>query len=125
MGRSSRNKLTKDEAEDFDSWSRDRELHTTSKIFMNGIDIKCRSKAQKDALNAMENHDISIITGPPGTGKTYLSCARALKYLKEDPGTYKKIILIKRLPEKFYFISSIIYKYKYKDLFKYFKNNLE
>ncbi|CAB4159516.1 PhoH Phosphate starvation-inducible protein PhoH, predicted ATPase [uncultured Caudovirales phage] len=95
MRRQSKNKLTREEAEDFENWSRDRELQTTTKIFTNGIDIKCRSKAQKDALNAIENHDISIVTGPPGTGKTYLSCARALKYLKEDPGTYKKIILIK------------------------------
>jgi phosphate starvation-inducible PhoH-like protein len=38
---------------------------------------------------------ISIITGPPGSGKTYLSCARALKFLKEESSTYKKIVLIK------------------------------
>ena len=90
-----KNQLSKEEQEDFDQWSREREAIETSKNFNEKIDIKCRSKAQKDALNAIENHDISIVTGPPGTGKTYLSCARALKYLKEDPGTYKKIILIK------------------------------
>lgn len=90
-----KNQLNKEEQEDFDQWSKEREAIETSKNFNERIDIKCRSKAQKDALNAIENHDISIVTGPPGTGKTYLSCARALKYLKDDPGTYKKIILIK------------------------------
>lgn len=88
-------KLGKEEIEDLENWERDREMLNMTKLFKSGIDIKCRSKAQKDALNAIENHDISIITGPPGTGKTYLSCARALKYIKDDAGTYRKIILIK------------------------------
>tara|TARA_R110000868_G_scaffold325136_1_gene585904 strand:- start:58 stop:825 length:768 start_codon:yes stop_codon:yes gene_type:complete len=89
-------KLNKDEQEEFDTWSQERsQLSLNSNMVGNKIEIKCKSKAQKDALLAIENHDISIITGPPGTGKTYLSCARALKYLKEDGGTYKKIILIK------------------------------
>jgi phosphate starvation-inducible PhoH-like protein len=92
---SRRSKLGKDELEEIETWDRTRELLTTSKLFKSGIDIKCRSAAQKDALSAMENHDISIITGPPGTGKTYLSCARALKYIKDDASTYHKIILIK------------------------------
>ena len=88
-------RLGKEELEDISNWEREREALHTAKLFTNKIEIKCRSKAQKDALNAIENHDISIVTGPPGTGKTYLSCARALKYVKDDPGTYKKIILIK------------------------------
>lgn len=88
-------KLGKEEIEDLENWERDREMLNMTKLLKSGIDIKCRSKAQKDALNAIENHDISIITGPPGTGKTYLSCARALKYIKDDAGTYRKIILIK------------------------------
>jgi len=89
-------KLNKDEQEEFDTWSQERsQLNLNLAMVGNKIEIKCKSKAQKDALIAIENHDISIITGPPGTGKTYLSCARALKYLKEESGKYKKIILIK------------------------------
>jgi phosphate starvation-inducible PhoH-like protein len=89
-------KLNKDEQEEFDTWSQERsQLNLNLAMVGNKIEIKCKSKAQKDALIAIENHDISIITGPPGTGKTYLSCARALKYLKEENGKYKKIILIK------------------------------
>jgi len=88
-------RLSKEELEDIETWQRERDALLATKSFTNKIEIKCRSKAQKDALVAIENHDISIITGPPGTGKTFLSCARALKYLKDDPGTYNKIILIK------------------------------
>lgn len=89
------NKLGKEELEELANWDRDREMLATTKIFRSGIDIKCRSKAQKDALNAIENHDISVIIGPPGVGKTYLACARALKYIKDEAGTYRKIVLIK------------------------------
>lgn len=60
-----------------------------------GINIKCRTKAQKDVIKLIDDKDISIITGPPGTGKTYLSCAKALKYIKDNPDLYKKITLIK------------------------------
>lgn len=88
-------KLGKEDLDDIDAWQKDRDSLLAAKAVTNKIEIKCRSKAQKDAVSSIENHDISIITGPPGTGKTYLSCARALKYLKDDPGTYKKIILIK------------------------------
>ena len=59
---SRRSKLGKDELEEIETWDRTRELLATSKLFKSGIDIKCRSAAQKDALSAMENHDISIIT---------------------------------------------------------------
>jgi phosphate starvation-inducible PhoH-like protein len=88
-------RLNKEELEDIETWQRERDTLLANKVVNNKIEIKCRSKAQKDAISAIEDHDISVITGPPGTGKTYLSCARALKYLKDDPGTYKKIILIK------------------------------
>jgi predicted ribonuclease YlaK len=89
------NKLGKEELEELENWDRDREMLATTKIFKSGIDIKCRSKAQKEALNAIEDHDISVILGPPGVGKTYLACARALKYIKDEAGTYRKIVLIK------------------------------
>jgi phosphate starvation-inducible PhoH-like protein len=88
-------KLSKDEIEDVTNWQQERSYLKTVKSLSIPIEIKCRSKAQKDVVEAIENKVISIITGPPGTGKTYLSCARALKFLKEDATTYRKIILIK------------------------------
>lgn len=90
-----KNQFNRDEQEEIDNWAKERDALSTAKNFTEKIDIKCRSKAQREALLAIEEHDISIITGPPGTGKTYLSCARALKYLKDEPSTYRKIILIK------------------------------
>jgi len=80
---------------EIEQWSEERRVVDLNRSFDKGISIKCRTQSQKEVLKAIENCDISIVTGPPGTGKTYLSCARALKYLKDDPGTYKRIILIK------------------------------
>jgi len=91
-----RNKLNKEELEDISNWEKSRTQHSVpSKGITNRIDIKCRSKAQKDVLQAIEEKVISVIIGPPGTGKTYLSCARALKFVKEESTTYRRIILIK------------------------------
>jgi phosphate starvation-inducible PhoH-like protein len=88
-------KLTKDEIEDIETWEGQRNYAKSIRGMATNIEIKCRSAAQKEVLRAIESSVISIITGPPGSGKTYLSCARALKFLKEESSTYKKIVLIK------------------------------
>ena len=49
-------KLNKDEQEEFDTWSQERsQLSLNSNMVGNKIEIKCKSKAQKDALLAIEN----------------------------------------------------------------------
>lgn len=80
---------------EIEQWTEERRFNDLNRNFDKGISIKCRTQAQKEVLKAIETSDISIITGPPGTGKTYLSCARAIKFIKDDPGVYKRIILIK------------------------------
>lgn len=88
--------LTDDEInEEILQWTEERRTAMLNSSLSGSVVIKCRTKSQKEVLKVIEDHDISIITGPPGTGKTYLSCARALKYIKENPGTYKRIVLIK------------------------------
>jgi len=90
-----KNRLTKEEQMDLEDWNQERKSLKTKATMQKKIEIKCKSKAQKDVIETIENNYISIITGPPGTGKTYLSCARALKYIKDEGGTYRNIILIK------------------------------
>lgn len=91
----SKGRTEKEEIENLDEWDR-RDIANKMKNSLSAkIEIKCKSNAQKEVLTTIEENFISIITGPPGTGKTYLSCARALKYIKDPKEPYKKIILIK------------------------------
>lgn len=59
------------------------------------IDIKCKSENQKKLVNSIKEKEITICEGPPGSGKTFLSCAEALLLLKNNYPTYKQIILLK------------------------------
>jgi len=58
------------------------------------LDIKCKNTSQKKLLNLITNNDITICSGPAGTGKTFLACAHALKMLKTDD-RFRKILLVK------------------------------
>lgn len=58
------------------------------------VNIKCKSENQKKLVKSIQEKDITICSGPAGTGKTFLSCAEALLTLKRDP-KIKKIILVK------------------------------
>jgi len=96
MAKTGRNKLNKEELEDVERWEIEREmLQKQAPPKFGSINIKCKSKTQKAVIDSIEDKIISIIIGPPGTGKTYLSCARALKFIKDEPAVYKKIVLIK------------------------------
>jgi phosphate starvation-inducible PhoH-like protein len=85
-----------EEAEQIEQWTQERATKKKEEINMNySINIKCKSKTQKDVIQSIDDKDISIITGPPGSGKTYLACAKALKFIKDEPEKYKEIVLIK------------------------------
>lgn len=58
------------------------------------VNIKCKSENQKKLVKSIQEKDITICSGPAGSGKTFLSCAEALITLKKDP-KIKKIILVK------------------------------
>ncbi len=90
-----KNRLSQEELEDLETWEKNRRAQQQAQALTQKIDIKYRSKTQKDVVQSIEKNVISVVMGPPGTGKTYLTCARALKFIKDESGTYKKIVLIK------------------------------
>ncbi len=58
------------------------------------LDVKCKNEKQKDFLKLMKNKKkvICFGIGSPGTGKSYLSLAFALKELKDEK--YDKVVMI-------------------------------
>ncbi len=58
------------------------------------INIKHKTLNQKKLTDSIKKNEITICNGLPGTGKTFLACAEALKLLKNTQ-KYKRVVLIK------------------------------
>lgn len=61
------------------------------------IDLKHKNEVQKKLTQSIKTGDVTICTGPAGTGKTLLSVAEALLLLKTHPDTYYEIKLVKSI----------------------------
>ena len=62
------------------------------------VNYKCRTENQGKLRDSIRNNEISIVSGLPGTGKTYIACAEALKLIKSK-SKYKKILLVKSVTQ--------------------------
>jgi len=58
------------------------------------VSVKHKTKNQKKLTESIKKNEITICNGLPGTGKTFLACAEALKLLKNTV-KYKRVVLIK------------------------------
>jgi phosphate starvation-inducible PhoH-like protein len=58
------------------------------------IEVKHKNETQKKLTQSIKNNDVTVCTGPAGTGKTYLSCLQAISELKNNE-LIKKIVLVK------------------------------
>lgn len=63
------------------------------------IDIKHKNETQKKLTQAIKINDVTICTGPAGTGKTLLSVFEALLLLKNQGDIYKEIKLVKSITQ--------------------------
>jgi phosphate starvation-inducible PhoH-like protein len=59
--------------------------------------IKPRTQNQNEYIKTILEHDLTICTGPAGTGKTFLACAVALRAL--EMGTIGKIVVTRPIVE--------------------------
>jgi phosphate starvation-inducible PhoH-like protein len=68
--------------------------------YLNGMTIKtkCRNENQKKLVKSIKENEITIVSGLPGTGKTFLACAEALKQVKTK-SKFKKILLVKSVTQ--------------------------
>jgi len=58
------------------------------------LELKHKNEIQKVLTQSIRDNDVTICTGPAGTGKTYLSCVQALTELKINE-KIRKIVLVK------------------------------
>jgi len=57
------------------------------------VKVQCKNESQKKLIKSIKENEITIISGFPGTGKTFMACAEALRMLKNHE--FKQIILVK------------------------------
>ncbi|MEX2671816.1 MAG: PhoH family protein [Phycisphaeraceae bacterium] len=60
-------------------------------VYVRGKPVVGRTQGQKHYLEAISKHDLTVCTGPAGTGKTYLAVAAAVAMLKR--GDVRKLVL--------------------------------
>ena len=63
------------------------------------IDIKHKNETQKKLTQAIKINDVTICTGPAGTGKSLVSIYMALKLLRDEPEKYNNIKFVKSITQ--------------------------
>ncbi|MFW6272374.1 MAG: PhoH family protein [bacterium] len=64
-------------------------------LLPNDIKIVSKNESQKELIKSIKNNEITICSGPAGTGKTFVAVAYALRLLRASTNRYKKIYLVK------------------------------
>ena len=89
-----RGKLSEEELEEVQNFVYRKNAEEDKFLQSMSVNIKCKNENQKLVIESIKNNEITIVSGLPGTGKTYLACAESLKLIKTKP-KYKKILLVK------------------------------
>ena len=89
-----RGKLSEEELEEVQNFVYRKNVEEDKFLQSMSVNIKCKNENQKLVIGSIKNNEITIVSGLPGTGKTYLACAEALKLIKTKT-KYKKILLVK------------------------------
>ena len=93
MGRKNK-KLSNAEKIEVEQWIYQNNAEETRMTDTMTISVKCKTANQKALVNAIKENEVTICSGPAGTGKTFLACAEALKLLKRY-AKYRKIVIVK------------------------------
>ena len=93
-----RGKLSEEELEEVQNFVYRKNAEEDKFLQSMSVNIKCKNENQKLVVDSIKNNEITIVSGLPGTGKTYLACAEALKLIKTKP-KYKKVLLVKSVTQ--------------------------
>ena len=87
-------RLSREEQAEVEAWIYTNNTEETRITDTMTVNVKCKTENQKLLVNSIKEKEITICSGPAGTGKTYLACAEALKLIKRYK-KYKKIVIVK------------------------------
>lgn len=68
-------------------------------IILNDTKVDAKNDSQKELIKSIKDNQITICSGHPGSGKTFLSLAYALSLLKKKGNQYQKIYLVKSVTQ--------------------------
>jgi len=100
MGRSNRKrgKVSEEEIQEVEKFVYSKNQEEDKFLLTMNVSTKCRNENQKKLVKSIKENEVTIVSGLPGTGKTFLACAEALKLVKSRP-KYKKILLVKSVTQ--------------------------
>jgi phosphate starvation-inducible PhoH-like protein len=99
MSRKRRNKqLSEEELLEIQEFVYRKNVEEDKFLTSMSVNYKCKNENQGKLRDSIRNNEISIVSGLPGTGKTYIACAEALKLIKSK-SKYKKILLVKSVTQ--------------------------
>jgi phosphate starvation-inducible PhoH-like protein len=96
MARRRNKQLDQNEIEELEGFLNRRNIEEEKLFELIKIKIKHKSRNQKKLTESIRKNEITIASGLPGTGKTFLACAEALRAIKNTV-KYKRIVLIKSI----------------------------
>lgn len=90
--------LTDEELREVEEFVYSKNAEETKYLSSLTVRTKCKNENQKKVVNSIKENEITIVSGLPGTGKTFVACAEALKLIKSK-SKYKKILLVKSVTQ--------------------------
>jgi len=88
--------IPREDLEELEGWLNKGNVEERKLFELIKVNIKHRSINQKRLTESIRKNEITICNGLPGTGKTFLACAEALRSIKNTV-RYKRIVLIKSI----------------------------
>lgn len=93
-----RGNLSEEDIEDVQNYVYRKNMEEDKFLQTMTINTKCKNDNQKLLVKSIKDNEITIVSGLPGTGKTFLACAEALKLVKTRP-KYKRVLLVKSVTQ--------------------------
>jgi phosphate starvation-inducible PhoH-like protein len=72
----------------------DEGFRYANKIIGSKVRLKCKNNKQKDYANLIKEKEVVICSGPPGTGKSFVSISVAIELLQNTTNSFNKILIV-------------------------------